>query len=234
MATEMVLVPKTRYEKLLSDDKDYIDKIRSYETLLNNNDIDVNGVNREKKSDSVNVLVDDKRLTTQTSDVGNINNNSTTHTATTSNDVDTVATKDQPTENPTEKVAVEKNEEDKVVKTPPVNRPPLPPIDTIIERFPRKYRFYAKRLLAYISKNGLKILNWDGDGVIRYKGAYLRQTNIVDLVKHVFKSIGTPPKGIKQFRQALNEIRVPKVFLKPFLLKPPGVPSKVKKNWIKY
>jgi hypothetical protein len=168
MATEMVLVPKTRYEKLLADDKDYIDKIRSYTLLLNNNDIPVNGVDGEKnKSDSGNILLD-KGLSTRPSVDDNINNNPVP-SATTPNDVDTLDNKDQPTEKLIQNVA----EEAKVSRTPPVNRPPTPPIDNIIERFPRKYRFYAKRLLTFISKNGLKILNWDSAGVISYKGAYL-------------------------------------------------------------
>lgn len=104
----------------------------------------------------------------------------------------------------------------------------------IVMQFPQKYQLYAKRLLGYIKKNGGFILGWDNEGRIVYNGVVLDGTNIKTLVQHIFKSKGPPPKGIKKFRKALNEIRVPKVFLKPFFLKPPGVPDKIKKNWIKY
>jgi hypothetical protein len=119
--------------------------------------------------------------------------------------------------------------QDQVIRNEPI-QPPM----SIIDKFPRQYRLYAQRLLEYITKNGLNIISWDNDASFIYKGVLVKDTNIVDLVKHIFKRIGLAPKGIKKFKKALDIIRVPKVFLKPFLIKPPGVPSKVKKNWITY
>jgi hypothetical protein len=212
MATEMVLVPKTRYEKLLTDDKDHVDKVRYYETLLNNNGI---GQDNSKSAAEGAGPVENKPVK-ETPTINDDNNEQNGATVTTNDD--------------TVKLGVI-GENKSLIHT---NKPIEPPLDSIIERFPRKYRFYAKRLLAYIVKNGLKTITWDAAGTLTYNGAVLRDTNIVDIVKHVFKSIGTPPKGIKQFRKGLSEIRVPKIFLKPFLLKPPGIPDQVKKNWKKY
>jgi hypothetical protein len=213
MATEMVLVPKTRYEQLLVDDKDFTSKIDYYQTLLNNNNITHQHSLEKDVNNSANDISKGKTLSTE---------------------ITTIAKPSDNVESDEKLAAVKLDESIESTPTHYVNKVPQPPIDKIIEQFPKKYKFYAKRLLGYISKNGLKTLTWDSRGVITYNGALLSNTNIVDIVKHVFKSIGTPPKGMKQFRAALKQIRVPKIFLKPFLLKPPGIPSEVKKNWIAY
>jgi hypothetical protein len=219
MATEMVLVPKTRYEKLLVDDKTYTDKLRYYETLLSNNGIDL--ANRKAN-------VTPAIMNKETND----NNDPASHDdsnmapSTTNKTLNDVATNDK-----------DVMDDSSITTTTPnqvISNKPIEPPMTIIEKFPRQYRLYAKRLLEYITKNGLNTISWDNDASFIYKGVLMKDTNIVDLVKHIFKRIGSPPKGIKKFKKGLDIIRMPKVFLKPFLIKPPGVPSKVKKNWITY
>jgi hypothetical protein len=209
MATAMVLVPQVRYEKLLDDDKTYIEKLRHYETLLSNNGIDVGGgiissndVTLNDKVQKENIVHNDV-ITADNKTVDDI-----------PHDVDT-----KPLEEAKE-VTIS-------------NKQPTPNMG-IIDQFQSKYRLYATRLLEYIVKKGENKLSWDDEGRVIYNDVVMNDSNIVDLVQHIFKRIGSPPKGIKKFRKALAEIRVPKVFLKPFLIKPPGVPSKVKKNWITY
>jgi hypothetical protein len=76
MATEMVLVPKILYEKLLADDKTYTDKLRYYETLLSNNGIDLGNkkanvtsvISQKETSDNHEPTVhDDTNIDTSTS-----------------------------------------------------------------------------------------------------------------------------------------------------------------------
>ena len=105
----------------------------------------------------------------------------------------------------------------------------------LIEKFPDNYRFYAKRLLIYIRKHGSSVLEWgDKDNVIKYKGITVEGSSIIDLINHVFKTNSRPPQGSDRFKRGLKEIKVPKVYLKPYLLKLPDASNKIKKKWLKY
>ena len=106
---------------------------------------------------------------------------------------------------------------------------------TLIERMPSKYRLYGKRLLSYIKRHGGEKMGWDDDDdALMYKGSKIEGSDIIELIMHVFKSNRTPPLGIKQFMKASDEIRVPKSFFKPYVLKPPGMPKSIKNKWLKY
>ena len=59
-------------------------------------------------------------------------------------------------------------------------------------------------------------------------------TDIIDMIEHIFKKSKKKPNGYNQFKRGLVEIKVPKPFLKPSLLNPPGIPSAIKKNWKQY
>ena len=105
---------------------------------------------------------------------------------------------------------------------------------SLLETFPQKYRLYAKRLLLFIKKHGVGIIEWTNDGVVLFKGGALLGSDITEVITHLFKTNRAPPTGMKQFREGLDKIRVPKAFIKPYLLKPPGIPANIKKNWVKY
>ena len=209
MATEMILVPKTRYEKMASDDKEYHNKLGYYTTLLRDNGIDFNDqsdiTDNAIDSDSMNKQQSSKPPVKADNDVGG-------------NEM------------------VEKVESSSSSKSEDYVNSSLrgqSPMD-IVTQLPEKYRLYGKRLLAYINKNGKNILGWTASGLLIYRGVDIAKTDIIALVSHIFKSNTQPPNGIKQFKKALKEIRTPKVFLKPFLLTPPGIPNKIKKNWTTY
>ena len=105
----------------------------------------------------------------------------------------------------------------------------------IIETFPKNYRLYAKRLLVYIKTKGANILEWNNtDKTLIYRGNIVTGSDIIELVNYIFKTNAAPPAGIDAFRKGLAEISVPKAYLKPYLLKPPGVVPSGKKKWIKY
>jgi hypothetical protein len=219
MTTEMVLVPKKRYEKMVEDDKGYNARLKRYETLLNNNGIDLNDtVSKDSKSNEGVIESDAKELN---SDVMRPN--------------DKYSNVKQITENTVVPKAIFSSNDNVVVaKNPLLKSNVSTPTMDIMVKFTPKYSLYAKRLLEYIAKNGHDKLSWESSGMMIYNGSIIRGTDMVSLVRYIFNKIGTAPKGMKQFRQGLNEIRTPKVYLKPFLLKPPGIPSNVKKNWMTY
>ena len=106
----------------------------------------------------------------------------------------------------------------------------------LIEQFPENYRFYAKRLLLYIKRHGRSVLGWsDADNSLVYRANPVTGSNIVALINHIFKTNRKAPTGIDRFNKGMAEIKVPKAYLKPYLLKPPGIVKKTKKTkWLKY
>lgn len=104
----------------------------------------------------------------------------------------------------------------------------------VIDKFPYKYKLYAKRLLAFIKKHGAGIVEWNDDGTFVYRGSAVEGSDIAELIIHLFKTNRLSPTGLSQFRKCLDKIRVPKAFIKPYLLKPPGTPANIKKKWVKY
>jgi hypothetical protein len=206
MATEMVLVPRIRYEKMLLDDTAYKEKAERYETLIKDKGMPLNNDGDSAMDEEPTILSD------TTKGVQETDQNAT---------VESVASEGERGE----QRSVSSGSQNKFLTPPPMD---------IVVQFAQKYQLYAKRLLAYIKRNGGNILGWDNEGHVVQHGKVMADTDIKTLIEYIFKSKGQPPKGIKTFRKALSEIRVPKGFLKPFLLKPPGIPSKVKKNWITY
>jgi hypothetical protein len=199
MATEMVLVPKSRYERLVSNDKELQDKIKHYEELL-------------KKGSPDNSSNTNKDLTDGIGD-GVKSDNTVTNTRK-QNGLD-IADARTPI---------------RTILNSSIYRSPL---DTLTS-FEPKFSLYGKRLLKYIKKNGGKIVGWDEQGVITYRDNILNDTNVVDMIEAIFKKSKNKPKGYKEFKQSLNEINVPKAYLKPSLLNPPGIPQSIKKNWKQY
>ena len=105
----------------------------------------------------------------------------------------------------------------------------------LIEQFPESYRFYAKRLLGYIRKNGDSVLGWDdNNNTLLYRDNSVEGSNIVDLINHLFKTNSPKPKGNDMFMKGMVEVKVPKGYMKPYILKPPRISNKIKKSWLKY
>jgi hypothetical protein len=211
MATEMVLVPKNRYEQLNSDDKLYQDKINYYITMLRDNGINFTEPLKDVKTPALN---DDENVSAKA-------------------DAEDVQVAGPPMKDPD--TGVKGKEEHTEVNGVDWSNAVVTasPMD-IVSKLPEKHRLYGKRLLEYIKKHGQNIVGWSEDGELIYHGKIMAKTNIVPLVGYIFKSDGKPPHGLKDFKKSLKEIRTPKSFLKPFLLKPPGIPKNIKNNWTRY
>ena len=151
-------------------------------------------------------------------------------------------TKEEEEEVPTHKDNSEAKELDERTTLPPADDDESAADDkfvssAIIDKLPVKHRLYGKRLLSYIRKHGKNVLKWEDDGTLIYEDGVVEGSDITDLIKYLFsnkkKKVKTPV-GMQQFRKGMEKIRVPKAFMKPFLLKPPGIPANIKKNWVKY
>ena len=106
---------------------------------------------------------------------------------------------------------------------------------TLLHKFTPDYRLYAKRLLVYIKKHGSDVLSWtDDDYALVSKGKKVEGSDVTELIMHLFGVNIEQPIGLQLFMKGMEAIRVPKAFLKPYMLKPPGTPKSIKNNWIKY
>lgn len=88
----------------------------------------------------------------------------------------------------------------------------------------------AGLLLDHLKKT--KVLKWNSDGEIRYRGKLTPQSNIVDLVTNTMKTRSrkgiSPPIGTDQFAQALKETNVPTDYLpNPDIIKAMQRPVKI-------
>ena len=201
MATEMILVPKKRYEVLVSDDKEHADKLRYYTGLLRDKGVDFTDYGQDKNNDKPS---ETNHMDVSENSKGNDNGN----------------------------VALPK----KVAKVTFNNTSEgegLSSID-IVNEISHSYKLYGQRLLAYIMKKGRDILEWNAKGNIILRGDLVSDTNIANLVEFIFKGKGRRPKGIKEFRHFLREIKVPRAILKPPLLNPPGMAKDMKQQWKKF
>jgi hypothetical protein len=143
MATEMILVPKASYERLVTDEKETHDKLTYYKTMLQDNGIDINDQGGGKLNEK---------------------------SSTTSNSM----------------VVVEEEESggDKQTISNDVTYPcPM----SVLAQLPSRYQFYGKRLLEYIEKHGKGKIGWGEDGSLIYNDVTIADTNIIDLVHHIFK-----------------------------------------------
>ena len=105
----------------------------------------------------------------------------------------------------------------------------------MLDEFPLNYRLYAQRLLQYIKKSGTDVITWkNDDATLIYRGTPQVGSNIIELVNYIFKTNSRKPKGLEVFNIGLKEIKTPKAYLKPYLLRPPGIPKSIKKKWVKY
>lgn len=79
--------------------------------------------------------------------------------------------------------------------------------EQVIKIVSNKMQKKAGLLLDHLKKT--KVLKWNSDGEIRYRGKLTSQSNIVDLVTNTMKTRSrkgiSPPIGTDQFAQALKE-----------------------------
>jgi hypothetical protein len=201
MATEMVLVPKSTYDRWMSPPHDNHQKdVVSKKEREYGDQVKTQGNSDLDMDDSENNLSD----TIEGEDGGD---------------------KEMASSSSSEKSDGSKSKEQSNFKDISFN---------ILTKFPDEYKLYAKRLLSFIKKHGIGVLDWNEDDVLLYKGDTVTGSDISQLIIHLFKTNRAPPRGMKQFREGLNKIRVPKAFIKPYLLKPPGIPHNIKKKWLKY
>ena len=209
MATEMVLIPKTTYDRVMgtSAKQDQIPPVEvQRDELFANKNIESKHEPEEANSLSKNSKDQHER--------GQFESMATSSPTFSSSDKDNVTSADDDKE----------SVDDLYIPT------------NIIEKFSERDQLYAKRLLSFIKKHGGKTLNWDdNDNAVVYNGESIIGSDIVELVQHLYKeSHKSTPKGMKQFRKGLKEIGTPKAFIKPYLLKPPGISANIKKKWVKY
>jgi hypothetical protein len=108
-------------------------------------------------------------------------------------------------------------------------------LEDMLDEFPLNYRLYAKRLLQYIKKSGGDVIKWKNDDTtLIYRGTPQVGSDIIELVNYIFKTNSRKPKGLEVFNIGLKAIKTPKAYLKPYLLRPPGIPKSIKKKWVKY
>lgn len=218
----MILVPKTRYERLSLNDKEYHDKVGYYTTLLRDNGINFTEPQQSSELSNTTPVIEDgpsaegvKKEKSQPIRKDSVNS--------VGGDGGGDGGDGDAADN-------DKQRNKKKKYTPSTYPSPM----SINEQLPTKYRLYGKRLLEYIKKYGKNILGWNDKGMVIYQGSVISKSDIIVLIKYIFKGKGDQPHGLKDFRRGLKEIRTPKVFLKPFLLQPPGIPNNIKKNWRKY
>lgn len=88
----------------------------------------------------------------------------------------------------------------------------------------------AGLLLDHLKKT--KVLKWNSDGEISYRGKRIPQSNIVDLVTNTMRTKSRrafrSPIGIDEFAQALKETNVPTDYLQnPNIIKAMQKPGKI-------
>lgn len=88
----------------------------------------------------------------------------------------------------------------------------------------------AGLLLDHLKKT--KVLKWNSDGEISYRGKRIPQSNIVDLVTNTMRTKSLrafrSPIGIDEFAQALKETNVPTDYLQnPNIIKAMQKPEKI-------
>lgn len=102
--------------------------------------------------------------------------------------------------------------------------------EQVIKSVSNKMQKKAGLLLDHLKKT--KVLKWNSDGEIRYRGKLIPQSNIIGLVTNTMKTRSrkgiSPPIGTDQFAQALKETNVPTDYLpNPDIIKAMQRPGKI-------
>ncbi|KAL7307818.1 hypothetical protein TKK_0000138 [Trichogramma kaykai] len=89
---------------------------------------------------------------------------------------------------------------------------PIKSVDAfIVESVPAKYRHNAKNLVEWLRKDGS--VKWSENGSVSIDGSSI-EGNIIDFVNDSMRSRKrSPPRGIRQFVEALRKASVPREFI---------------------
>lgn len=102
--------------------------------------------------------------------------------------------------------------------------------EQVIKSVSKQMQKRAGLLLDHLKKT--KVLKWNSDGEISYRGKRIPQSNIVDLVTNTMRTKSRrafrSPIGIDEFAQALKETNVPTDYLQnPNIIKAMQKPGKI-------
>lgn len=102
--------------------------------------------------------------------------------------------------------------------------------ENVVKSVSTRMQKKAGLILDHLKKS--KVIKWNKDGEISYRGKPIPQSNIVDLVSNTLKTKSrkgfTTPAGTNEFAQALKETNVPKDYVQnPDLIKAMQRPGKI-------
>lgn len=102
--------------------------------------------------------------------------------------------------------------------------------EQVIKSVSDKMQKKAGLLLEHLKKT--KVIKWNDDGEISYRGKMIPDSNIVDLVTNTMKTKSrkgfASPIGTDEFAQALKETKVPKDYIQnPNIIKAMEKPGKI-------
>lgn len=102
--------------------------------------------------------------------------------------------------------------------------------ENVVKSVSNRMQKKAGLLLDHLKKS--KVIKWNKDGEISYRGKPIPESNIVDLVSNTLKTKsrkGFPtPAGTNEFAQALKETNVPKDYVQnPNIIKAMEKPGKI-------
>jgi hypothetical protein len=213
MAEEMVLIPKLRYERLLS-------------VYKNDSKLPPNGPTSPVKTppgDGDHV----KAASPKRHSEGKLEGKSEGSDESKAHDDDKDPSK-SPSKVPKEQpVGGSGFSEKKNEKSPQLTGPPTTTddsnglaakklkVDSILNEIPSKYRVKAKRILAYIDSKGGSIINWNGRGRLIYKKMVINGSNIAKLVEYLILNKGKKVIGFNLFQKGLAKINMPDSLLLP-------------------
>ena len=82
-------------------------------------------------------------------------------------------------------------------------------LDSILDEIPSKYRVKAERILAYIDVHGGSVINWNSRGRLIYKNMPITGSSMGELVEHFLTNKGKEVTGFSLFKKALLKIKLP-------------------------
>ena len=89
-------------------------------------------------------------------------------------------------------------------------------MDNIVNEIPAQHKARAESILAYIrSKSDMGILSWNSRGRLVYKEEIVNGSNIAELIEYLISNKGKQPVSFKLFRKGLAKINMPTDLLKP-------------------
>jgi hypothetical protein len=199
MAEEMVLIPRVRYERLMSMDRETAAAAASptepppqVEETKKNEKVSTSKEDNNSKSPS-------EWLTKENSNVaGDESSPSKTD-------------KEAPSKGDKEEAAASSTTGNEQQSEQGINDSPIKKlkVEYILNEIPSKYRVKAERILAYIDLNGASIINWNKRGRLIYKEMLINGTNMAELLQAFVSNKGKNVVGFNLFEKGLVKINMP-------------------------